>query len=161
LSRDSDRDRLYEEVIDQVRRSQTANQTFDHAVADLLGINQTDFRCIDIIQRRERITAGDLAREAGLTTGAVTAVIDRLEGAGYARRVADPTDRRRVLVEITPELLERTSKYYAPLAEAAYEAFKDYTDEQLEFVREFHRAGSELNERMAARLREDPDGRGT
>ena len=155
------RDQLYEEVIDQIRRSQTANQTFDHAVADLLGINQTDFRCVDIIQRRERITAGDLARESELTTGAVTAMIDRLERAGYARRVADPSDRRRVLVEITPELLQRTEKYYAPLAEAAYEAFNNYTDDQLEFVREFHRAGSELNERMAAKLREETDRQGT
>lgn len=148
-------------MIEQVRRGQTANQTFDHAVADLLGINQTDFRCVDIIQRRERITAGDLAREAGLTTGAVTAVIDRLERAGYARRIADASDRRRVLVEITPELLARTEKYYAPLAEAAYAAFENYTDEQLELVRDFHREGSEINERMAAKLREGTDGGGT
>ena len=155
------RQKLYQEVIDQVRRSQTANQTFDHAVADLLGINQTDFRCVDVIQRTGRITAGDLARASGLTTGAVTTVIDRLERAGYARRVADPSDRRRVLVEITPKLLRMTEEYYAPLAKAAYEAFESYSDEQLEFVREFHRAGSELNERMAAKLREGMDNRGT
>jgi DNA-binding MarR family transcriptional regulator len=151
------REKLYESVIEQVRRSQTANQTFDHTVAALLGINQTDFRCVDIIQRSGRITAGDLARDSGLTTGAVTAVIDRLERAGYARRVADPSDRRRVLVEITPELLKKTEEYYGPLAVAAYEAFDGYTDEQLELVRDFHRRGSEINEHMAAKLRERTD----
>ena len=46
----------------------------------------------------------ELAAEAGLTTGAVTAVIDRLERAGYARRVRDDEDRRRVKVEVTPKL---------------------------------------------------------
>ena len=151
------REQLIDEVIQQVRRSQTANQTFDLTVGELLGINQTDMRCLDIIQRRGGVSAGDLAREAGLTTGAVTAVIDRLERAGYAQRVADPSDRRRVMVEATPKLLELAEQYYGPLAEASYEAFADLTDEQLELVRDFHRLGSEINERMTAKLREGTD----
>ena len=151
------RDKLIEQVVDAVRRSQTANQTFDHTVADLLGINQTDMRCLDIIQRRGQVTAGELARESGLTTGAVTAVIDRLERAGYAQRVRDTSDRRRVMVEITPELHARTEKYYGPLAEEAHKAFAGYSDEQLRLVRDFHRVGAEVNERMTARLREGTD----
>ena len=147
------REKLIEELIAAVRRSQTANQTFDHTVAELLGINQTDMRCLDVIQRRGEITAGELARESGLTTGAVTAVIDRLEKAGYAQRVSDPSDRRRVMVEITPELHAMTERYYGPLAEEAHRAFEGYTDDQLRLVRDFHRVGAEVNERMTARLR--------
>ena len=68
----------------------------------LLGLNRTDTRCLDIIERLDGVSAGRLASEAGLSTGAVTTVLDRLERAGYARRVPDPGDRRRVLVELTP-----------------------------------------------------------
>ena len=72
------------------RAYQTSNDNFDQAIADHLGMNRTDMRCVDLIDQAGGMTAGELARAAGLTTGAVTAVIDRLERAGMARRVADP-----------------------------------------------------------------------
>ena len=73
-----------------VRAYQTGVDNFDQAVADHIGINRTDGRCIDLIDQAGGMTAGELAKAAGLTTGAVTAVIDRLEKAGVAQRVADP-----------------------------------------------------------------------
>ena len=152
---------LVHELIDEVRRSQSATQAVDDAVADLMGVNHTDFRCLDIIQRRGRTTAGELATESGLTTGAVTAVIDRLERAGYARRVADPSDRRRVLVEITPELESKADEIYGPLAELGQELAGRYTVEQLELLRDFHRGGREINERLARELRERMGREGT
>jgi len=158
LSRKQD---LIHELIDEVRRSQSATQALDDAVADLMGVNHTDFRCLDIIQRRGRTTAGELATESGLTTGAVTTVIDRLERAGYARRVADPSDRRRVLVEITPELFDRADEVYGPLAELGQQLGDRYTVEQLELLHDFHRRGREINERLAGELRDRLDRRET
>ena len=87
-------------------------------MADRLGINRTDMRCLDIIERLDSVAAGRLASEAGLSTGAVTTVIDRLERAGLARRVADPADRRRVLVELTRRRAAATAELYGPLGEA-------------------------------------------
>jgi DNA-binding MarR family transcriptional regulator len=154
------REKLQEELIGAVRRSQSATQAYDDAVADYLGIDHTAFRCMDIIQRRGRTTAGELAKESGLTTGAVTAVIDRLERAGYARRVADPSDRRRVVVELTPELTQKAEELYGPLAEFGHQMLSRYNDKQLEMLRDFARAGYERNEQMAADLRSKMDGTG-
>ena len=77
-----------------LRRNQVLTQMLDEAAADYLGINTTDGRALDVIdQAGGRVTAGELARELRLSTGAVTAILDRLEQAGYARRVPDPDDR--------------------------------------------------------------------
>jgi DNA-binding MarR family transcriptional regulator len=84
------------------RAYQTSNDNFDQAIADRLGMNRTDMRCIDLIDQAGGMTAGELARAGGLPSGAVTAVIDRLEKAGMAKRVADHKDRRRVRIEVTP-----------------------------------------------------------
>src|SRR5690349_14184257 len=98
MSRGLIREALLQELIDEIRRGQRATELVDNAMCSLMGVNRTDGRCLDILEQRGRISAGELAAEARLTSGAVTAVIDRLERDGYARRVPDPDDRRRVLV---------------------------------------------------------------
>ena len=95
--------KVFEELISEIRRSQNATDRFDQAVADALGLNRTDLRCLDILEREGSVTAGRLAQATGLTSGAMTTALDRLERAGYARRVHDASDRRRVLVEVTPQ----------------------------------------------------------
>src|SRR4051794_32053548 len=82
-----------------------ANQTvlYTQAVADQLGLNLTDLSCTGILSAEGPITAGRLAELTGLTTGAITGVIDRLERAGYVRRESDPNDRRRVVVTLVGE----------------------------------------------------------
>jgi DNA-binding MarR family transcriptional regulator len=97
---------VFEELIDEIRRSQNATDRFDQAVADALGMNRTDMRCIDVLQREGPVTAGRLAEATGLTTGAMTTALDRLERAGYARRTRDAADRRRVVVELTPKVFD-------------------------------------------------------
>jgi DNA-binding MarR family transcriptional regulator len=125
----------------------------DDAAAKALGINRTDARCLDVIDREGPVPAGRLAVASGLTTAAVTAVIDRLERAGYARRVNDPGDRRRVLVEATPLMRERAAVIWGPFS-AFHDALAKYTAEQLELLIEFHRTGREYNEARAAEVRQ-------
>jgi DNA-binding MarR family transcriptional regulator len=124
----------------------------DDAACRALGINLTDGRWLDVIDREGPVAAGRLAQASGLTTAAVTAVIDRLERAGYARRTADAKDRRRVLVELTPLFGERAAVIWGP-----HEHFVDelaaLTVEQLEFMLDFQRKGREYNERRAAEVR--------
>src|SRR5947209_10047773 len=100
------RGQLYAELGNEVRANQRATDVVDELICQLLGINRTDGRCLDILDQRGSMSAGDLAEASRLTTGAITAVIDRLERAGLARRVPDPADRRRVLVEPTAKAYE-------------------------------------------------------
>jgi len=158
MSRDSpssDREQLYAELSGEVRASQRATDMVDELMCQLLGINRTDARCLDILDQRGSMSAGDLAQDSRLTTGAITAVIDRLERAGLARRVPDPSDRRRVLVEPTEKayklatelMVEPMTELYTPLAER-------YSEDDLRLILEFTRAGRELQERHAEWLRE-------
>src|SRR5512132_671107 len=98
------REKLISQLIDAIRASQRATDLVDETAANYLGINRTDARALDVIEQYGPITAGRLAEELRLSTGAVTTLVDRLERAGYARRLRDPGDRRRVLVEAAPEL---------------------------------------------------------
>jgi DNA-binding MarR family transcriptional regulator len=150
LSRD--KRETFTELIDEIRRSQAATDRFDEAVADALGVNRTDMRCLDTLDREGPVSAGRLAEATGLTSGAITTALDRLERAGYARRVGDPADRRRVLVELTPEARERTYAFYESHSTLGERLFHRYTREQLELLLEFVRAGREFNERHAAEV---------
>ena len=157
----SSKRKIFEELIYEVRRSQNATDRFDQAVADAIGINRTDLRCLDVIQREGPVPAGRLADETGLTTGAITTVLDRLERAGYARRVRDQNDRRRVLVEPTLDALEGAGDLYAEHIALSERSYKRYSEKELELLLGWVREGRELNEREAARLearmRADPD----
>src|ERR1700730_14935245 len=82
-----------------VSEFQDATNAVDQAVADHLGINRTDLQCLGVVTLRGPMTAGAVAEACALTSGSVTAVLDRMERAGYLRRTSDPADRRRVLVE--------------------------------------------------------------
>jgi DNA-binding MarR family transcriptional regulator len=148
------------ELIDEIRRSQNATDRYDQAVADALGLNRTDMRCLDILDREGRVPAGRLAEAMGLTTAAITTVLDRLERAGYARRERDPADRRRVLVELTPETKRRAAGFYAEHAALADRVLDRYTLEQLELLLAFVRGSREFNERAAERLEAENRARG-
>ena len=147
------RDDVLSEVAEELRLSGVTNDIADQVVADYLGLNRTDTRCLDIIERLDGVSAGRLASEAGLSTGAVTTVLDRLERAGYARRVQDPGDRRRVLVELTPAARRELQELYAPLADATMRQLEGYTTDEVGLVRDFMRDNRRLNEAHAERVR--------
>src|SRR4030081_192565 len=92
---------LIQEMFGEIRAGQRATDAIDEASGRLLGINRTDGHCMDLLDERGQMTAGHLAEATGLTTGAITAVLDRLEKLGYVHRIRDTADRRRVLVELT------------------------------------------------------------
>jgi DNA-binding MarR family transcriptional regulator len=144
---------LIREVISLARAHQAANDAFDEIAYQKLGINRTDGRCLDIIENEGPLTAGRLAQRSGLTTAAVTMVLDRLERAGYARRVRDASDRRQVIVELTPLMAERGAKIWGPLGQDAMSEFGRMSVEELEHVMDFFRHGRALNERHVERVR--------
>lgn len=137
----------------EVRRHQNAQDAFDEAACARLGINRTDGRCLDILDQHGRMTAGALARESGLSTGAVTALLDRLERAGYVRRARDTVDRRRVMVELTDEARRRAWEIWGPMGEDAAAFFARYSDDELAFIRDFLRDGQRLLGEQLERVR--------
>jgi DNA-binding MarR family transcriptional regulator len=155
----NDKRQVFEELLNEVRSSQNATARFDQAVADALGLNRTDMRCMDVLEREAPVPAGRLAEVTGLTTGAITTVLDRLERAGYAQRITDPSDRRRVLVELTPRAGE-IGEYYASHAAMAEQLYQRYTRPQLELLLGFVRDGREFNDRQAALVEEHNRARG-
>jgi DNA-binding MarR family transcriptional regulator len=127
----------------EARLQQNAYDRFEDAAADYFGVNRTAMRCMEVLDRTGQLTAGEIARQTGLTSGAATALLDRLEKAGYLRRLRDPGDRRRILVELTDLARATTREVYAPLAQAVA-GFERYTDAELELIADFLRTGSAL-----------------
>jgi DNA-binding MarR family transcriptional regulator len=146
---------VFEELIDEVRRSQSATDRFDQAVADALGLNRTDMRCLDVLEREGPVTAGALAEATGLTSGSMTTALDRLERAGFARRRRDGADRRLVLVELTEQALGIAERFYGQHAALSERLYQRHTETQLELLLQFVREGREFNEREATRLEQE------
>jgi DNA-binding MarR family transcriptional regulator len=145
---------LLEQIGDLSRMSQTATDLFDERVGDFLGINRTDGRCLDIIGRLGRVSAGQLANESDLTTGAVTAVIDRLEAAGYVQRSRDPLDRRKIWVECTPHVNELVAIIFGVYDLLGPIMMRHFTAEQLTGILAFLRIGTKVNQQLAGVLSE-------
>jgi DNA-binding MarR family transcriptional regulator len=138
--------------IETIRGWQTDQDMFDEAAAAFYGINRTDARCIDLIDRHGRMTAGQLATAAHLTSGAVTAVLDRLESAGLVQRVRDPGDRRRVLVEVTPRVGELAGPVYGPMVEEGVAWIAKYSDDELEMILDFIERNRDILARHTTRV---------
>jgi DNA-binding MarR family transcriptional regulator len=145
---------LIGELIGEFRAAGNQDSAFDNMAAERLGLNRTDLHAINIIENSGGLTAGELAAAAGLTTGAVTGVVDRLERAGYARRVPDPEDRRRVKLEVTSKFYARADKIWGPVAaDWAARLGGRFTAEELERVIDFLRITNELSREHLERLR--------
>ncbi len=109
---------------------------FHQSVADVLGLHITDHKCLDLIRQYGAMPAGRIAELTGLTTGAVTGIIDRLEKAGYVRRANDPKDRRRTIVEpIRNKKWERKIEaIFIPFHERMHKLLSSYSDSELAFL---------------------------
>jgi DNA-binding MarR family transcriptional regulator len=140
-----------------VRDYQRATDAMDETVARRFGVNGTDLHCLDVLFDGPR-TAGKLAEGIGLSPAATTTLIDRLEARGYVRRVRDPADRRRVLVELTEQARDRADEMYGPLAAEGAQLALAYTPEQLAFLLDYLREARELVHRHVERIRADESG---
>ena len=132
-----DRAALTEAVMRALRESSGLGVLHSQAMAERLGVSPSDLECLDIIVMRGPITAGDLARASGLTTGAITGLVDRLERAGFARRAADPDDRRKVLLVATPAIARRGARLARPMEQAMTALLASYDDKALALMLDF------------------------
>lgn len=151
------------EALDHAIRTMTGNAVLlSQAVADRAGLHPSDLEALDLLVREGSMPAGRLAERTGLTTGAVTGLVDRLERRGYARRVADPADRRRVIIEPETERAEaELAPAYDELRDAMDALYARYSDADLGVILDFIRRSTAVGEAHIARLRaqEQPTGR--
>ena len=132
----SNREEIIQAIIEKRREMSTETIMFHQSVADVLGLHITDHKCLDLIRQYGAMPAGRIAELTGLTTGAVTGIIDRLEKAGYVRRANDPKDRRRTIVEpIGNKKWERKIEaIFIPFHERMHKLLSSYSDGELDFL---------------------------
>jgi DNA-binding MarR family transcriptional regulator len=129
---------------------------FHNAVAERLGLNVTDHKCLDCLIRRGPITAGELAKITGLTTGAITGVVDRLVNAGFARRQHHPKDRRKVVISPVPDKLQEMGKLFGYLGKNMAGIMSHYSAKEAELVLDFMRRAVSVMREANLRLRARP-----
>jgi DNA-binding MarR family transcriptional regulator len=138
---------------------QRSTQAFDDAVGRALGLNPTDLRGLDWLADGAK-TAGELSAGTGLSSAATTTLIDRLEDRNFARRVADPTDRRRVLVEMTPDGARRVGRYYGPLVAEGARLLDGIPTAEIERLRQWLDDARDLTDRHRDTVRAGTEERG-
>ncbi|GIJ12409.1 MarR family transcriptional regulator [Micromonospora andamanensis] len=152
--RDTRRDVLIAEITAELRRYGVDAQHVGHAFAGQHGLNATDLQALIAVMDAELlgdpITPGRLGEHLGLSSGSVTALIDRLERAGHLRRDRDTTDRRKVLLRYAQRGAELAMGFFRPLGERTDRVMAGFRDDELEVVYRFMTA-------MGASLREHRD----
>jgi DNA-binding MarR family transcriptional regulator len=146
---------LLEQLALAGRASSAATVMFHTAVAARQGLSASEEKALDLLERSGPLTAGELARQSGLAPASVTALINRLETKGFARRVQNPSDRRSVLVEVNAERVWATvAPLFADWVGSLQELYAGYTDEQLEVILHFLNEAARRQREATARLTE-------
>ncbi|HVD51436.1 MAG TPA: MarR family transcriptional regulator [Candidatus Udaeobacter sp.] len=151
------RSELIKDIVVAIQDEQTQNAFLSNAIAERLDVTSNELEVLGTLVARGPLSAGDLAKRTGLTSGAVTRLIDRLVERGSVRRLADPEDRRRVLVEITPAALKACAPFYDPIAREGTALLEERTEKELEVILEYLRISYEFTKRHTERVERMPD----
>ncbi|MEV5574929.1 MarR family transcriptional regulator [Spirillospora sp. NPDC052269] len=150
-----ERARMVEELRAEMQRGTMYTVLLHHATAAKAGLNVTDAQCINALVLDGPQTPGRLAQLMGITTGgAITAVIDRLERAGYVRRSPDPEDRRRVIIEAVPERVAAFGAYFEPVARASRARMAEVDDDTLRILLDWIQGTNRAMPSVIAEIRE-------
>ena len=128
---------LEKQVVMAARDYGVSSVLFRNAIGRKLGLNVTDSECLSLLSIKGVSTPTELARHTGLTTGAMTAMLDRLGRAGFVSRKPNPKDRRGVLVEINKQYTETVGPMVAGIQKAHDELLTSYSDKELETIAGF------------------------
>jgi DNA-binding MarR family transcriptional regulator len=145
---------LVEAIGRAVQAFQEASDEVDEAAAARLRVNRTDMRCLGVLSQSGAMSASALADTAGLTRGAMTTALDRLETAGWVRRLWDQEDRRTVRIEITRAARKEIEDLYGALAREGTRLLQGYSSRDLAAVLRYLEDGRGLQRRQAQRIRQ-------
>lgn len=144
------RQALVNQLMLAMRRASAAGALHGQAIARRIGVNSTDLECLDLIFMNGPSTAGEIARRTGLTSGAVTGLIDRLERLGLVERTDDPKDRRKVLVRAREDKIAPIAALFSPMEKGMLALLEGYSREEMKiFLDFFARAGELMLTRVA------------
>jgi DNA-binding MarR family transcriptional regulator len=146
-------------VLRSLRRVNLQGSFFGQTVALRFGLSESDIEALEVLIDTGAATAGRLSELMGLSTGAVTRVIDRLEQSGYVRRVPDPADRRRVIVEVVPDKVAAVQATLSRIGQAGATEISNYTEAQLALIEDFLTKMAAITREEATTLRDVPDSR--
>ncbi|MDQ1914711.1 MarR family transcriptional regulator [Paenibacillus sp. GD4] len=150
----SERENLLHIFNEQLRHFSTDTILFHQAVAERLGLNSTDHKCLDIILRNQPITAGMLSDLTGLTTGTVTGVIDRLEKTGYVFREKDQEDRRKVIIRVhTKKAESEIMSHLQSFGQSMKAMLEQYDNEQIKFLFNFFERSRDIIQTETLKLK--------
>ncbi|MFG2130302.1 MarR family winged helix-turn-helix transcriptional regulator [Streptomyces sp. NPDC048751] len=136
------------------RQHSAATVMFHSAIAAKQGLNATEEKTLDFLQRQGPLTAKDLAERTGLAPASVTGLVDRLAAKGFVRRVKHPTDKRRVLVELNEARIAELAGFFEDWARDIVTACEEFTTDELETVNRFLAVMTEQQRRATTRLTE-------
>ena len=139
-----------------MRRLSTAMVLFHHALAERLGLGPTDLKCYDLLTERGAMTGSNLAALTGLTTGAITGVVARLERAGFVRRAADPADGRKQILSPVSNREHDIHAVFRGVHEELATLLDRYDVRELSIVADFLSHTTALLHREIAQLRAEP-----
>ncbi|GIH92316.1 MarR family winged helix-turn-helix transcriptional regulator [Planobispora siamensis] len=148
------REELQARLQAELEQTMAAGILLQQAVADRLGLNLADFKCLTALSGMDAATAGDVAASTGLTTGAATRMIDRLERGGWVRREQDPGDRRKVIVRPVPERMAQIGPLFAGMSQAWAQALAEYDEDQIAMMLDLFRRMRRVAGQQAAMIRE-------
>lgn len=145
---------LADEIVRRLaRRHSTAAVLLHQAVADRLGLGPTDHKVLDLLRERGAATGSGLAQMTGLTTGAMTGVVNRLEEAGYVRREPDPEDGRKQTLHVVKDRVDALDAVFGPLRTEIARLLEPFDEDQLEAIAEFLAGATDCMLRHGALLR--------
>jgi DNA-binding MarR family transcriptional regulator len=153
-SKKSKRKELLKKFSDLGRRVSTQTVFLHQAIAQSFGLNATDTRCVDLILTHPvgSVTAGQLSGMTGLTTGAMTHILDRLEKRQIIERVRDTRDRRRIFVRVNPKSLEPLMPLYEAIGRGYTDLADQYSDEELQLICDYMEKSSAVAQQQLAKM---------
>ncbi len=153
-SKKPNRRQLLEKLWDLGRSTSTQTVFLHQAIAQSVGLNATDTKVIDLILRgpSDAVTAGWLSEMTGLTTGAITHILDRLEKRKFIERARDEQDRRKVLIRVRPETLEPLVPKYEAVGQAFMRVIEEYDDKELRLICDYLEKTSVVSSQEMARI---------
>jgi DNA-binding MarR family transcriptional regulator len=149
---EKNRNQIVKEMDLRLRAFTTSAVLAANSIAQQVGMGMNELKCAEFLVRMGPMSAGKLAELAGLTTGAITGIVDRLEKAGWAKRVADPNDRRRVIIHPGPQETETVDGLYSAYMDSLTNLLARYSDDELVLMTEFIDSLTKLNNEQASRL---------
>src|SRR5215207_8027194 len=132
-----DKDQLKQQVILEAREYGIGSVLFRHAIGEKLGLSATDMECLGLIFLKGLATPSEVARYTGLSSGATTAMLDRLEKSGLIERRRNPDDRRSTHIVMVEQTAKKIAPLFASLREAQDRIISSYSESELAVLADF------------------------